>query len=196
MSATLIKTGQSMSVGETEIRASRSGHVVATALGTFLASPRPVDRVPESFGDLLPPGNGPRASVAATLAEQVGLKVVEPGLAEIDLRPDLVNATESLQGGLVALLGEMAAQSAASAAAGVPHVVDSLEVHYLAAARVGPFRGTARLLSAEPDRTLVRVEVRDQGRDGRVASVIVAGTRPHSGLSGPALPRGPIGSGG
>jgi acyl-coenzyme A thioesterase PaaI-like protein len=177
MSATLIKTGQSMSVGETEITASTSGHVVAAALGTFLASPRPVDRVPERLASGFPTIDRRQVVIAPTLAEHVGLTVLEPGVTEIQRRPDLMNAAESLQGGLVALLGELAAQSAAGAATGSPHVVESLEVHYLAAARTGPFRATARLLSTETDRALARVDVRDQGRENRLASVIIAGTR-------------------
>jgi acyl-coenzyme A thioesterase PaaI-like protein len=106
------------------------------------------------------------------------LKTVEPGVAEMALRPDLLNATDSLQGGLVALLGEIAAQSIGTEAMGTPHVVDSLDVHYLAAARVGPFRARAQILALEGGRPLVRVEVRDRGLDDRIASVMVASTRP------------------
>jgi acyl-coenzyme A thioesterase PaaI-like protein len=180
LTATLVKTGQSMSVGESDIVASGTGHLVATALGTFLASPRPSDQVPAHFmSDLSddPFFDGRGTAKAPTLAEQVGLEVLEPGLAEIQMRPDLVNATESLQGGLVALLGEVAAQTAATAKAGTSHVVDSLEVHYLNAARTGPFRAQARLLSGGRDRALARVEVRDVGRDDRLTSVILAGTK-------------------
>jgi acyl-coenzyme A thioesterase PaaI-like protein len=89
-----------------------------------------------------------------------------------------MNATQSLQGGLIALLGEAAAQSAAGERRGSPQVVDSLEVHYLAAARVGPFRASGHVLSSSRERTLVRVEISDPGRDHRTVSVVLAGTRP------------------
>ena len=176
MRASLIKTGRSMSVGETEILAKTTGRPLATAIGTFLASPRPADEVPEEFhSDRSNLGVSGRS--AATLADQVGLKVLDPGVVEIPLRPDLINATGSLQGGLIALLGEIAAQSAATQAAGVRQVVSSLEVHYLAAARVGPFRTTTTVSSSAGGNPLARVEVRDPGRENRLASVIFASTR-------------------
>jgi acyl-coenzyme A thioesterase PaaI-like protein len=180
MRATLIKTGRTMSVGETEFRSAGSGRLVATSIGTFLASPRPNDEVPGGFPPINQLNRLDRTTSppAPTLVEQVGMRVLEPGLAEIALRPDLQNATESLQGGLVALLGEIAAQTGASDVAGTTHVVDSLDVYYLAAARVGPFGGQARVLSIDDRRGLVRVDIRDPGRDGRVAAVVVAGTRP------------------
>ena len=178
MTASLVKAGRSMSVGETEFRAAGSGDLIATSLGTFLASPRPIDEVPDGFAndDRRPADGSSRA--AETFVDQVGLRIVGDGAVEITLRPDLLNATQSLQGGLVALLGEVAAQNAATSAAGHPHVVDSLEVHYLAAARVGPFRGTGRVLAVDRNSAVVRVEVRDPGRDDRVVSVLMATTRP------------------
>ena len=171
MRGELSKVGRSMTVGETEMRASDSGDLVATAIGTFLASPRPQD-VSVISGDRFRTVGGAETN-ADTLADHVGLRVVEPGLAEISLRSDLTNATESLQGGLVALLGETAAQTAASAATGAMAVVESLDVYYLAAARVGPFRAAAQLLN----RDLVRVEIRDTGRDGRLVAIATTHTR-------------------
>jgi acyl-coenzyme A thioesterase PaaI-like protein len=172
MRGQLSKIGRSMTVGETEMRAPDSGDLVATAIGTFLASPRPQDVTRISHDRFRTVGR--TASNAASLADHVGLRVVEPGLIEIDLRPDLTNATESLQGGLVALLGEKAAQTTASAATGRAAVVESLEVYYLAAARAGPFRTAAQLLRDD----LVRVEIRDTGRDDRLVAIATAGTRP------------------
>jgi acyl-coenzyme A thioesterase PaaI-like protein len=166
----LSKVGRSMTVGETEVRSAASGDLVAIAIGTFLASPRPQD-VSSPFHWVRPAGRV--ETTAATLSDHVGLRVLAPGVTEIALRPDLTNATESLQGGLVALLGEIAAQTAASAGIGETAVVDSLDVHYLAAARIGPFRAAARLLSPQ----LVRVEVRDPGRGDRIVAIVVARTR-------------------
>jgi hypothetical protein len=74
----------------------------------------------------------------------------------------------------VALLGETAAQTAAGAAGRQPAVVESLDVYYLAAARVGSFRGAAQLLRDD----LVRVEIRDTGRDDRLVAIATAHTRP------------------
>jgi acyl-coenzyme A thioesterase PaaI-like protein len=172
----LTKLGRSVTVGETTIRVAETGAAVGMAIGTFQASPRPQDVAPYSFDRF----RGPQRvqSSAATLSEHVGLRVLRPGLAEIGLRPDLTNATESLQGGLVALLGEAAAQTAATAAGGgTPAVVESLEVHYVAAARVGPFQAEATPLSSRSP-NLLRVELRDRGRDDRIVAAMAARTRP------------------
>lgn len=177
----LTKLGRTMTVGETTVRSSGTGEVLGLAIGVFQASPRPQDVAPASFNRFRSPQK--ITASAATLADHVGLRVVEPGVTEISLRPDLNNATESLQGGLVALLGEVAAQTAATSALGAPAVVESLEVHYLAAARVGPFRAEANILSPGP-RNLIRVEIRDPGRDDRIVSAVVARTRPASGRAG------------
>jgi acyl-coenzyme A thioesterase PaaI-like protein len=174
--AKLVKVGRSMTVGRAEITSATSGELVATSLGTFLPSPRPADVAPDEFpAPIRSPGAQERA--AATLGEQVGLRLLQPGVSEMSLRPDVANATQSLQGGMVALLGEAAALSATTAAAGYPTVTETLDVHYLAAARVGPFRARARILTFDAGRGLVEVEVRDPGRDDRLVSVISVGTR-------------------
>lgn len=177
MTAELLNSGRTMTVGETQFF-STSGDLLAMSAGTFLASPRPVDEVSDGFSDRV--WRPDPEAVAPTLVEQVGLRVLAPGQAEIVLRPDLVNATESLQGGLVALLGEVAAVSAATEATGRPHVVHDLQVRYLAAARIGPFRTSVALHGDGPS-PLVRVEVRDPGRDNRLASLMMADTRPDPG---------------
>lgn len=173
--ARLVKIGRTMTVGVAELFSERSDQLIGTALGTFLASPRPVDEAPHGLpSEFQPRGDVPRAR---TLAEQVGLGLPEPGIAEIaSLRSDLTNATESLQGGVTALLGEAAIYSAVHAAIGGRHVVDTLEVHYLAAARVGPFRATVEVLNHEVPRAYYRSEVRDLGQD-RLAAIIEATTR-------------------
>lgn len=177
MAASILKSGRTMTVGDTNFY-STSGDLLGTAVGTFLASPRPRDELPEGFDETV--WSGGLEQVAPTLAEQVGLRVLGPGRAEMALRPDLVNATESLQGGLVALLGEVAAATAATEATGERHVVDELQVRYLSAARVGPFRTSADVYESAKA-PFVRVEVRDPGRQDRIASLIMAGTRPDPG---------------
>jgi acyl-coenzyme A thioesterase PaaI-like protein len=174
----LTKLGRTVTVGETTVRAVATGEVIGFAVGTFQASPRPQDVTPGSFDRFRRPEKV--TSSARSLSDHVGLAVVQPGMAEISLRSDLTNSTESLQGGLVALLGEVAAQTAATTELGAPAVVDSLEVHYVAAARVGPFRAEANPLSSGP-RNLYRVEIRDPGRDDRIVAEVVARTRPATG---------------
>jgi len=171
--ARLLKIGRTMSVGDARLFSEGSGTMIGTALGTFLASPRPVDVAPRGF----PMERRDELPRARTLADQVGVVTVAPGVAEIPaLAADLTNATASLQGGAVALLGEAATYSALAATNVGRHVIDTLEVHYLAAARVGPFRATAETLGQDGGRAYFRVEVRDLGRD-RLSAVIETTTR-------------------
>lgn len=177
MTGGLIKTGRSVSVGETEYRTS-DGALLARALGTFQASPRPVDEAPEGMPALQERFRAEPQPLAEPFPERVGLRVLAPGTTEMALRLDLLNGTESLQGGLVALLGEEAARTAATAAAGGAHAVEDLDVRYLAAARVGPIRARAEVEALDDRRGAVRVEVRDPGRDNRLCAVALATTRP------------------
>ena len=75
-----------------------------------------------------------------------------------------MQASQSLQGGIVALIGEVAAESLTGS-----QVVD-LDIRYLSAVRVGPGRATATVLRAD----LVPVEVRDVGSENRLAALIFA----------------------
>jgi acyl-coenzyme A thioesterase PaaI-like protein len=183
----LRKVGRTMSVGAAEFFSEHSAEPFGTSIGTFLASPRPADELPVGFTLPLSEGNqGEGSQSEATqspprthrLEDHVGIEFPDPGVAEIlALRPDLGNATGSLQGGVVALLGEAATYNALRAAGSNDQVVDSLEVYYLAAARQGPFRATAELLGGGTTRGHSRVEIRDLGRD-RLTSIIEATTRP------------------
>jgi acyl-coenzyme A thioesterase PaaI-like protein len=156
MRARMRKVGQTMSVGDADLF-SESGQLVGTCLGTFLASPRPADQAFLGLtGEM-----GVSAPTARNLAA---------------LRTDLENATESLQGGVVALLGETAIYSAVATDGGATHVVETFEAHYLAAGRIGPFRATAEVLRRNADRAYCRVEVGDLGRD-RLCAIIETTTR-------------------
>jgi acyl-coenzyme A thioesterase PaaI-like protein len=58
---------------------------------------------------------------------------------------------------------------------GTGHTSDVV-LHYLAPNRVGPVRATCRVIGSRDDGDVVRVEVRDVGRD-RVTAVAVVTTR-------------------
>jgi acyl-coenzyme A thioesterase PaaI-like protein len=172
----LIKIGRTMTVGVAQLYAANSGRLVGTSIGTFMASPRPVDQAPHGF----PSMSGPRREVlrSGSLKDQIGLRVLQPGVTELAaLGTDLANATSSLQGGATALLGEAAIYSAVGAVLGGRQVIDSLDVHYLSAGRLGPFRATAQVLHHDSVRSFCQCDVRDLGGD-RVVAVIEATTRP------------------
>jgi len=84
--------------------------------------------------------------------EAAGVVAVDPaaGVLEMAVRPDVQNPAGTLQGGMVALLVESAAEEFAAAATGRPMVVVDLDIRFLTAARVGPVRSEARLLGPSP----------------------------------------------
>jgi acyl-coenzyme A thioesterase PaaI-like protein len=103
-------------------------------------------------------------SMPVPFPEYVGVRLIAPGTAEVDLTPFVMQASGTLQGGVVGLVGEVAAESLTRSP------VLELDVRYLSAVRVGPGRATAVRLG----RDLVRVEVRDGGSHDRLAAIIMA----------------------
>lgn len=159
----IVKSGLSTVAGEVSYFDAETSAMVAHTYATFMVSPRPQDRAPRISRGMRTQGN-----MDLPLPEYVGARVLEPGVAEVERTPNLRQAAGSLQGGIVALIGEMAAESLV----GAP--VRDLDVRYLSAVRVGPGRATATDLGGGQ----VRVEVRDRGRDDRLTALIAARLAP------------------
>jgi acyl-coenzyme A thioesterase PaaI-like protein len=159
----IVKQGRSTVAGEVRFRDSETKELVALSYVTFMASPRPQDQAPVMLRGMRTPGTMP-----IPFPEYIGLRVPEPGVAEVDLVHFVMQASHSLQGGAVALLGEVAAESLTNSP-----ILD-LDVRYLSAVRVGPGRATA----ARVGRDLVRVEVRDVGSNDRLAALILVRVAP------------------
>jgi len=159
----IVKRGRSTVAGEVRFTDAQSKDLVAISYVTFMASARPQDMAPPLLRGMRTTGSMPIA-----FPEFVGVRHVSAGVAEVDLVPFVMQASGSLQGGIVALIGEIAAESLARST-----VID-LDVRYLSAVRVGPGRATALFLGAD----LVRVEVRDTGSDNRLAALIFARMAP------------------
>jgi uncharacterized protein (TIGR00369 family) len=176
MDGRILRTGRTLTVGEALFVVPGDDAPYGVAVGTFVASPRPGDVRPDGFPPI--PARLDRPRLNMPFVDRAAIKVFEPGVAEASLRADLMNATGSIQGGILALLGEVAAYSLASEVSGMAFVVDDLEVRYLRAARVGPARSSARVLQFDDDRATVAVEIRDTGMDDRLVSYVTAQCRP------------------
>ncbi len=163
LSAEIVKMGRSTVAAEVRFSDATTNDLVAYSYVTFMASPRPQDIAPPLIGGMQTTGSMPVA-----FPDHIGMRVLEPGITEIEHGPFLEQASGTLQGGAVALLGEMAAESLT----GRP-VLD-LDTRYLAAVRQGPGRATAVSLGAG----LVRAEVRDAGNDDRLAALVTARVAP------------------
>ena len=162
MVATTQKSGRSVSVISIDIAG--DDDTIGFAHATFMAAPNPSLRMPTIVRDagLLRPHP---SRLEVPFAERAGCERVEPGVASIPLRPDGLNASGTLNGGLLALAVE---EAALSAEPGV--TLSSLSMRYTQPVRIGP--AVAR---AEVHEGLGDVVVRDEGRDGRLA--VIATTR-------------------
>ncbi|MGO8861618.1 MAG: PaaI family thioesterase [Acidimicrobiales bacterium] len=163
ITGTIVKRGLSTVAGEIRFSDATTTELVAISYLTFMPSPRPQDQAPPVANSMRTEGSMP-----VPFPEHVGVRVVSTGVAEVDLVRFTTQAAGTLQGGIVALVAEVAAESLS----GTP-VLD-LDVRYLNAVRVGPGRATATLLG----RDLVRVEVHDGGSDDRLAALVMARMAP------------------
>lgn len=165
MTVTIVKPGRRTVAGEVTFTDPVDGSLLAHSHLTFMASPRPQDLAPPLSGGMRSDGAMP-----IPFPDHVGMRRPAPGVSEIDLVPFVAQASGTLQGGIVALLGEVAAESLS----GRP-VVD-LDTRYLSAVRVGPGRATASAVGAD----LVEVAVHDVGQDQRLVALITARLDPPS----------------
>jgi hypothetical protein len=129
-----------------------------------MAAPNPSLRMPTIVRDegLLSPHE---PTLEAPFAERAGCDRLGSGVASIPLRPDGLNASGTLNGGLLALVVEEAALSLEPGA-----TLSSLSMRYAQPVRVGPAVGAADVRDG-----LGNVVVRDAGRDDRLA--VIATTR-------------------
>lgn len=105
------------------------------------------------------------------LDEEVGVetRAAERGEIELALRPAVLNREGTLQGALVALLVECAAERLAEARLGAPQRIAELDLRYLSTAKVGPVRSRAGFVG-DPALGMVRAELFDAGRDDRLTA--------------------------
>jgi acyl-coenzyme A thioesterase PaaI-like protein len=159
----IAKSGRSVSMLSIDIT-DEHGDALGFANATFMAAPNPSLRMPTIVRDdegLLTPHP---SRLEVPFAERAGCERVREGQATIPLRPDGLNASGTLNGGLLALVVEEAALSVGGAA------LASLSMRYAQPVRVGP-----AVADAVVDEGLGRVTVVDAGRDDRLA--VIASTR-------------------
>jgi acyl-coenzyme A thioesterase PaaI-like protein len=185
------KAGATTVVTETYLHAAGTddwqpaGPAFAVVIGTFLSSLRP--------GDVLPPGSdrvGEILRSAPTLTiplpERLGIVVVEPGVVQIARRQDVLNPAGTIQGGAFCVACEVAAETAAAAAAGAPQAVVDIDIRYLSATRVGPGRSSTEVLRVGTAdgtvATITRVEMRDPGNGDRITGLALCSSVPPASL--------------
>jgi len=165
-------------------------HVASSSIGFA--------RVPVRPGDppkpVVPPELAPEIfsglpMLSAPLRPEAGVVALEPpGVVEMAVTPDVVNPAGTLQGAMVALAVEAAAEDFEAARSGTDVVVVDLDVRFLAPARVGPVRSSVRALGESPFGP-VEVRLHDLS-DGHLATLAYArAVRAPHGSNPPEGPR-------
>jgi len=139
------------------------GEATASGVSTFIRLPRrpqdpPRPNFPTDSMSLWHPPDAPLAALLDARPNSRGL--------EVDLRPELLNPAGILQGGVAALLAELAAQQTLEAASGHNLVSTSFDVRYVTMGRVGPFDAVVEPIGHD----IAVVKVIDRGADDAVVT--------------------------
>ena len=139
--------------------------------------------------------------LAVPVVEALSIDVLDAAAGRVSMPAHeyAANSFGAVQGGVMALLADVAGAEAVGAAQGDPGgpvVVTDLQVAYLALGRVGPIESRATVLDSgggRPPRSAV-VELVDAGADDRLTTVVSVGTLPAAdgartadGRSGPTV---------
>lgn len=152
--ARTIKAGRSVFVAGVEFTTD-DGEPLAIANGSFMVARDPALKLPSTLSIDLP---AQKERLTKPLAERAGCERRSPGVAVLPRTEDGLNASRTVNGGLLALVAEEAALSPAPGG-----TLCSMGLRYLQPARVGPVVATADLSNG-----LGQVELRDSGNDDRL----------------------------
>lgn len=142
---------------------SADGRTAAAGVATFIRLPRRAgDPARPSFPDdsmatWIPPDG--------QIDDLLGATPTATGLT-VDLRPELMNPAGVLQGGVAALLAELAAQRLLEVTTGLDLVVSSFDIRYVTMGRVGPFEAEVEPVGPR----MASVRIVDRGADDAIVT--------------------------
>jgi acyl-coenzyme A thioesterase PaaI-like protein len=154
MTGRVVKSGNAVTHAEVEVFV--DGDPAGLGAASFMLSPGVTVQLP-SLDELLEGFQG-RLRAGKPYPERVGCERLEPGRALLPRRPDTINASQTIHGGIVALAIEEAVLSAEPPGT----VVSAMALRYVRPARVGPAIAVADRFGER-----WRVDVRDAGAEDR-----------------------------
>ena len=157
----ILRSGRTITVAGTDFVDPGTGAVVGVCTATFMPSPRPQDVI-QAVKKFTPSNR----RLNRPFPVEMGARVLGPGHVEMDRDPYVQQPTGVIQGGALALLAEVAAESLLDAP------VAEMELRYLRGLRVGPARTRTERLGHDT----ARIEVRDAGDQDRLTTLIFART--------------------
>ena len=115
----------------------------------------------------------PDSRIDIPLHDKIGLRVVDAtdGVVEIDKHDYVRNSFGTLNGGVICMVFEAAAEHAARAAGGRPYVGADLSVHYLSQTRAGPARTAAKVLRHDERHAVCELSLVDAGNDDQLLAL-------------------------
>jgi uncharacterized protein (TIGR00369 family) len=115
--------------------------------------------------------------LALPLFDPIGVEVRDPATGSIDVPVTewTLNSMGAMQGGVVALVTDIAAETGLRAATGEPLVVVDMQLSYLGFGRVGPVRSHVDVLGTAAGHGTARIELVDTGAENRRMTVARAG---------------------
>lgn len=161
-----VKIGRQIFVAGVDFTA--DGEPLATASATFMPVPDESLRLPDS-ALFLERTQDETMRLEQPFADRAGCIRQRPGAASLVRSDDGLNSSNTINGGLIALVVEEAVLSAAP-----DSTVASLAMRYLRPARVGPL-----VAMASTNGAVARVDVRDAGSDDRLTATATTRTFSH-----------------
>jgi acyl-coenzyme A thioesterase PaaI-like protein len=117
---------------------------------------------------------GHEISLAEPLRDEAHIEVIDPstGTVEVDVTHDLLNTNGTMQGAMVALVAEAAAEDLVQTRFGVRAVITDLDIRYLNRIESGRLRATSRMLGNDAT-AAIEVRMFDLDRD-RITTLVYA----------------------
>ncbi|MFK7895653.1 MAG: hypothetical protein AB8G23_07440 [Myxococcota bacterium] len=115
----------------------------------------------------------PGSGFEQPITERLGIEFDpnDSAIAQIRCVPYVLNTLGAIQGGIVSLFIEAAAENYAAQQLGGRAQIQSLEVHYLKLCRGNPIRAAVREIGKTASGLALRVELYDEGQGGVLATV-------------------------
>ncbi|HEX4434409.1 MAG TPA: hypothetical protein VH012_06245 [Acidimicrobiales bacterium] len=175
--STILRRGRRSATAAVDLL-TEEGDLVATGAIGFARVPRRATdpmKPAASTGRLSTMFDGTR-TLDRPLREEAGIVVLDAvaGALEMQVTPQLRNPAGTLQGAMVALFAEAAAEELVSARFDTEAVVTDLDLRYLAQTADGPVRSECTLLGDGPDAP-IRVELSDRS-SGKLTTLVYART--------------------
>ncbi|MDZ7675508.1 MAG: hypothetical protein U5K30_10625 [Acidimicrobiales bacterium] len=152
--SSVLRRGRRSSASLVELTAD-DGTTWGTGAAGFARVTRKPDDPPKPMVTLELIAEGLRADTRLDdpLREAAGIRTVDArdGVVEMEIGPLVQNPAGTLQGAMVALVAEAAAEDLVTTRTGTPVVVTDLDIRYLARTGAGPIRSRARPISDGPD---------------------------------------------